>query len=68
MELITRSKISDYLMQLAIVSNPHTKKPKDLFNKLNNELKKLDNKRNIEEDDMLPERDAFNKIRSIFKQ
>lgn len=55
-------------MQLAIVSNPHTKKPKDLFNKLNNELKKLDNKRNIEEDDMLPERDAFNKIRSIFKQ
>ena len=60
--MIKRRNILQKITDLAIVSNPHTKKPQELFDSLRNELKKTE-KRTIV--DVLPEKGAFDKMRNI---
>jgi len=50
------------LTQLAITSNPHTKNPKELYETLRRELKKLEKHTII---DVLPEKGAFDKLRNV---
>lgn len=61
---IHKQHLSDALLQLAIVANPHQKKPETLVKVIDDELKKLEDNRNIELD-VLPEKGAFDKIRAI---
>lgn len=60
--MIKRRNILQKITQLAIVGNPHTKKPQELFDNLRNELKKLEKRTII---DVLPEKGAFDKMRNI---
>ena len=65
MEAAQRRKISDYLMQAYIASNPHAKKPGALFDELKNELRKLENQDIME---AIPEKGAFDKLRGILNK
>lgn len=60
--MIKRRNVLQQITKLAIVSNPHTKKPQELFTSLRNELKKMEKRTII---DVLPEKGAFNKMRNI---
>jgi len=62
LDVIKRRNIIQDLTQLAIVANPHTKNPKELYTTLQRELKKLQKHTII---DVLPEKGAFDKMRSI---
>ena len=62
LDMIKRRKVQEDLMQLAIISNPHTKEPKTLHNYLLGELKKLERRGMIE---ATPEVGAFKKLKSI---
>jgi hypothetical protein len=61
--LIKKRQINDYITQLAVISNPHTKNPKELLKSFQDELKKIENKGIIE-----PEREenATAKLKQIF--
>lgn len=61
-ESIRRRKLNDLMVQLAVVQNPHTKKPKELWSKLEQELRFL-SPRDIM--DIYPEKGAFNKLSKI---
>lgn len=68
-ELIYMQQLEDNINQLMIITNPHVKKPQELFNIFNNELNRIKRRRNMDlVDDSLPEKGAFNKIRAIFGQ
>lgn len=62
LDLIKRRNILENLTKLAITSNPHTKKPKDLYDSLLQELKKTEKSSIM---DVLPEKGAFDKMRKI---
>lgn len=64
-ELIQRRRISDALLNVAIISNPHVKDPKKLVEELQKELRKFDQSAMLETE---PERGAFEKLRGIFGQ
>lgn len=62
---IQKNKLIDNITQLAIVSNPHTKKPKELANQFNRELRKLENRGIIED---VRDKDATEKLKQIFNK
>lgn len=64
-DLIKRRGIINNLTQLAIVSNPHTRQPKELYETLRLELRKLEKRTMI---DVMPEKGAFDKLRGILNK
>lgn len=65
LDMIKRRKLQNDIMQLAIISNPHTKEPKTLHNYLLDELKNLERRGMIE---VTPEVGAFTKLKSILNK
>lgn len=65
LDMIKRRKVQEDLMQLAIISNPHTKEPKALHKFLADELKNLERRGMIE---VTPEQGAFTKLKSILNK
>lgn len=63
-DLIKRRNLQDRLLELAIISNPHTKNPKELHTFLSNELRSLEGGNIM---DLEREKNATEKIKNIFK-
>lgn len=58
-EVGKRNKLEEYLMQLSIVQNPHTKEPRNLFNRLQNEIKRF-----VKDDETL-DKGGIEKLKNI---
>lgn len=64
-KLIKKRQINDYITQLAIIANPHTKNPKALLKSFQEELKKVDNRGIMETERDV---DATAKLKQIFNR
>lgn len=64
-KLIKKRQINEHITQLAIISNPHAKNPKELIKTFEEELRKVDNRGIME-----TERDinATTKLKQIFSR